>query len=260
MDYAQDLENRICRMRRSFFELLSHVEKAGIQPDLSHELQKITRDFLSASQITEPFNKSESQRGGGHTNYNHSRADPNSPRPVVFTGNYTACTTAPVPIEMPMPVPLPRNFAQWLYFSCIKRAHGLLTDPSADRTEVARVFQHSFRYSDANNMISTLDILLRTNVDYQTAHVYRLGGAGTHYKNRQTDVGVVQNIALGQQSPVENNDGPWFDPRDIEGWIEENGLAIGGAVIHVFVGIPFVRTVQRHDSSAIFRAGYSAEC
>lgn len=109
-------------------------------------------------------------------------------------------------------------------------------------------------------MISTLDILLRTNVDYQTAHVYRLGGAGTHYKNRQTDVGVVQNIALGQQSPVENNDGPWFDPRDIEGWIEENGLAIGGAVIHVFVGIPFVRTVQRHDSSAIFRAGYSAEC
>ncbi|OGM46025.1 hypothetical protein ABOM_005671 [Aspergillus bombycis] len=251
-NYVQVLENRIQHMKQSFFEMLSHVTEAesGLtQPDLTRELQSITRDFLSASQIVEPFN--ESRRDNGHPPYhNNSSGDPNPSGPVCFSNIYTSCTTdlplpAAVPLETPMPIhtlplglpstrygmeiPLPRNFAQRLYFSCIKRAYGLLTNPCADGTEVARVFQYSFHYSDANTMISTFDILLRTNADYRTAYVYGLGGAGTHYKNRPADFGIVQNVLLGPQTPSKSNDETWFDPRDIEGWLEENGLVIGGA-------------------------------
>jgi hypothetical protein len=251
MNHVQDLESRIGRMRKPFFELMSHVTKADIarrQPDLTHQLKSIARDFLSASQIPEPFN--ESQRDGGLAHYNHLWDDLGSSTPVVFSNNHTSCTTelpvpASVPFEMPIPtlglpsgfpftlpgagVPLPRNFAQRLYLNCIKRAHGLLTNPCSDRTEVARVFQYSFRYSDANTMISTLVTLLLSNADYQTAYVYRLGGAGTHYQNRQTELGIVQNVQFKQQTLSEDNSDTWFDPRDIEGWLEEHGLVIGGA-------------------------------
>ncbi|OQE32962.1 hypothetical protein PENFLA_c001G03670 [Penicillium flavigenum] len=251
INYVQDLEGRISRMRQSFFELMSHVTKADIarrQPDLTHQLQSIARDFLSASQVPEPFN--ESQRDDGPTHYNHLWDDPGSSTPVVFSNIDTSCTTelpvpATVPIEMLMPtlglplgfpstlsgteVPVPRNFAQRLYLNCIKRAHGLLINPCADRTEVSRVFQYSFHYSDASTMILTLDTLLQSNADYQTAYVYRLGGAGTHYKNRQTELGIVQNVPFRQLTLSEDNSDTWFDPRDIEGWLEEHGLVIGGA-------------------------------
>ena len=240
MNHVQDLECRISRMRQSFSELMSHVTKAEIarrQPDLTYQLQNIARDFSSASQIPEPFNEPQD--------------DPNSSTPGVFSNIHTSCTTelsvpASAPIEMPVPslglplglpsilseteVPLPRNFAQRLYLNCIKRAHGLLTNPLADKTEVARVFQYSFHYSDANTMISTFDTLLRSNSDYQVAYVYRLGGAVTHYKNRQTELNIVQNVPFRQKTLVsEDNSDTWFDPRDIEGWLEEHGLVIGGA-------------------------------
>lgn len=242
MNYVQVLENRIEHMSRSFFELLSHITQAEItqtQPELSREkVQSITRDFISASQIIEPFN--EPQRDDGHVYHNHLRAGPNA--------NASWSTELPVPATIPTETPIsifepplglpitlfetespaPRNFAERLYFSCIKRAHGLLTNPHADGAEVTRVFQYSFHYSDANTMISTFDILLRTNADYRTAYVYRLGGAGTHYQERQADIGVVDNASVGQEIRRQSNEETWFDPRDIEGWLEENGLVIGG--------------------------------
>ncbi|GLA37006.1 hypothetical protein AnigIFM63309_003504 [Aspergillus niger] len=238
MNYVQVLENRIEQMSRCFFELLSHITKVETpqtQPQLSREkIQSITRDFISASQMIEP----EPQLDDGHVYHNHSRADPNS--------NITWSTNWPVPAtETPMPIlapplglpitlfetkfPVPRNFAERLYFTCIKRAHGLLTDPHADGAEVARVFQYSFHYSDTDTMISTFEILLRTSADYRTAYVYGLGGAGTHYQERQAGLDIVQNVSVGQGMPCESDDTAWFDPRDIEGWLEENGLIIEGA-------------------------------
>ncbi|GKZ55287.1 hypothetical protein AnigIFM49718_011649 [Aspergillus niger] len=243
MNYVQFLENRIEQMSRSFFELLSHITKAGIpqtQPELSREkIQSITRDFISASQMIEPVN--EPQLDDGHVCHNHSRADPNSN--ITWSTNWPVPAT--IPTETPMPIhtpplglpitlletqfPVPRNFAERLYFTCIKRAHGLLTDPHADGAEVARVFQYTFHYSDTDTMISTFEILLRTSADYRTAYVYRLGGAGTHYQERQADLDIVQNDSVGQEMPCESDDTTWFDPRDIEGWLEENGLVIGAA-------------------------------
>ncbi|KAF9889186.1 hypothetical protein FE257_007675 [Aspergillus nanangensis] len=241
MNEVQALESRIEHMRQSFFELISHLTKAEICP---HDLQRITRDFLSASQTVDD---------DGHTHHNkwYSRAGPNPSSPVfppkIDTSYYAIeelppvpatvpidtprTTTLAIPLDLPPPVPLPGNFAQRLYFSCIKRAHGLLTNPGADGTEVARVFQYSFHYSDVNTVISTLDSLLRTNPDYRTAYVYKLGGAGTHYGNRPAGVSFAQDVWLGQETPFKSssNEEAWFDPRDIEGWLEENGLVIGGS-------------------------------
>lgn len=213
-----------------------------------HTIQNITHDFLSASQPTKPF--SESLRDDECIKHTPSGHDSHSSSLGGSSNIYTSCATeSPVPttvsIGMPMPIlvsalespstffrlqtPLPRNFAQRLYSSCIKRAYYLLTSPYADRNQVAHVFQYSFQYSDANTMISTFNTLLQTNGDYQTAYVYRLGGAGTHYPKTQMESGVVQNVPLGEQTPFKNNnEDMWFDPRDIEGWLEENGLVIGG--------------------------------
>ncbi|RDK46075.1 hypothetical protein M752DRAFT_332710 [Aspergillus phoenicis ATCC 13157] len=243
MNYVQVLENRIEQMSRCFFELLSHITKVETpqtQPELSREkIQSITRDFISASQMIEPVN--EPQFDDGHVCHNHSRAEPNAN--TTWSTNWPVPAT--IPTETPMPIlapplglpitlfetkfPVPRNFAERLYFTCIKRAHGLLTDPHADGAEVARVFQYSFHYSDTDTMISTFDILLRTSADYRTAYVYRLGGAGTHYQERQAGLDIVQNVSVGQEMPCDSDDTTWFDPRDIEGWLEENGIIIGGA-------------------------------
>lgn len=258
MNYVQVLENRISHMRQSFFKLISHVEQVEItrrQPGLTHVFQDIVRDFLSAAQITERLD--ESQLGDRHACRSRSGSDPNLSGPVGFPNIYTSCTTelavpVTVPIiEPPMPAfvhpfgpsrtffetkaPRPRNFAQRLYSSCIKRAYGLLTNPSADGTEVARVFRYSFHHSDVNTMVSTFDTLLQTNADYQTAYVYTLGGAGTHYRNRHAGSGIVQYVPLGQGTPSKCDDDTWFDPRDIEGWLEENGLVIGGMQSFIYL-------------------------
>lgn len=235
-------------MTQSFFELISHVEKAGIargQSDLTHELHNITNDFLSASQFVEPFN--EPQRDQGNTCDKHLGSDTSLSSPVISHTIHTSRSTGlPVPatalIETSIitpaqqiaphffaaKAPIPNNFAQRLYSTCIKRAHGLLTNPFADGDEVARVFRFSFHYSDANTMISTFKMLLQTNADYQSAYVYQVGGAGTHYKNRQVDHDIIQTVSIGPETLFNSNDEAWFDPRDIEGWLEENGLVIGG--------------------------------
>lgn len=249
MNHVADLENRISRMRQSFFKLISHVTKAEIiqwQPNLARDIQNITRDFLSDSEATEPCNQAE--RNGEYINHIHSSDDLDSSRPCERPSIDASCATesptpAAAPQQMPVPIhvsasqfpstsfgiqtPLPRNFAQRHYFDCIKRAYYLLTNPYADRTEVARVFQYSFQCSNTNTMISTFAALLRANADYQTACVYGLGGAGTHYKQAPTELGIGQRFSLNEQTPFEN-ESTWFDPRDIEGWLEENGLVIGG--------------------------------
>ncbi|GIJ86485.1 hypothetical protein Asppvi_005374 [Aspergillus pseudoviridinutans] len=256
-NYVADLENRINNMRQSFFDLISAIKKASIiqrHPDLADELNNITRDFLSASQIIKPH--SESQRGGRRVD--HNSRDGSHPSRLGDSSNiYASCATvspvsASVPIGMSMPILashlelfpspsfgtrtlLPRNFSQRLYFSCIKRAYHLLTSPYADRADVTRVFQYSFQYSDTDTMISTFDTLLRTNADYQTAYVYRLGGAGTHYQKVQAGTNIVQNVPLSKQTPFRNDEDTWFDPRDIEGWLEENGLVIGGAQSYMYL-------------------------
>lgn len=249
MNNVADLENRISRMRESFFKLISHITKAEIiqwQPNLAHDIQSITRDFLCDSEATAPCNQTE--RDGEHMNYIQSSDDTHSSRQYELPNIYTSCATesptpAAAPLQTPVPIsastlhfpstsfgiqtPVPRNFAQRLYFDCIKRAYYLLTSQYADMTEVSRVFQYSFQYSNTNAMISTFDALLRTNADYQTACVYRLGGAGTHYKQAQTELGIGQTFSLSEQASLEN-ESTWFDPRDIEGWLEENGIVIGG--------------------------------
>lgn len=248
MNYVQGLENRIMHMTQSFSELISLVEKAGIargQSDLTHKLHNITCDFLSASQDVEPC--SEQQLDDKHTYDTHPRGDHISSSLVGLPDTDTSCPTelpvpATVPVETPVFAPLqqisphlleaevqiPNNFAQRLYFTCIKRAYGLLTSPFADGDEVARVFQYSFRYSDANTMISIFNKLLQTNSHYQSAYVYQVGGAGTHYKNRLVDLSIVRSVSLGPETLSNSDYETWFDPRDIEGWLEENGLVIGG--------------------------------
>ncbi|THC91176.1 hypothetical protein EYZ11_009365 [Aspergillus tanneri] len=262
-NYVADLESQIDRMRQSFLELSSHIRKATVLPgvpDLERQLQNITHNFLPASQDSDA--PSRSPPDDSDRNRDRSRDGPISPR----LDDYTSCaTTSLVPatesIQMSTPIrasavgfplslfgiqaPLPRNFAQRLYSSCIKRAYHLLTSPYAERTEVARVFQYSFQFSDANTMILTFDTLLRTNGDYQTARVYRLGGAGTHYTKTPPEWSIVKYTPLSEQTPFENDDDIWFDSRDIEGWLEENGLAIGGTQSFMYLSeLPSFRLCQ----------------
>lgn len=122
MDYVQVLENRIRQMRQSFFELASHVEKAQIthrQPNRTYELQRIIRDFLSASQNIEPFG--ESQHNDGYAINDYPRSDPTPLNPVVSSNIYTSCqTNLPVPasvgpIETSMPIHA-SPFGNYLFF------------------------------------------------------------------------------------------------------------------------------------------------
>jgi len=157
-----------------------------------------------------------------------------------------------------------RTLARRLHRACMEAAYHLLLDPSRRPQTFERVFKLSLLSRDRVRMAASikriLDRGLDEPLDFWDSPVLHIGGAGTHYPDRQRQrsggypqrdkakfhLGVVgpqmlnllENVVQSRPAAevsveIEGFEGEWFDPYDIEGYLESRGIHIDPTVSFV---------------------------
>ncbi|KAK5688391.1 hypothetical protein LTS10_000369 [Elasticomyces elasticus] len=142
------------------------------------------------------------------------------------------------------------TFARRLHRACLEAAYHVLLDPTRHRETYERVFGLSRGGLNTSTVKTLLARGLQDSLDFDEAPLIHVGGAGTHYPRRDLDgtvhirkssynLGLVgpQTLAL-LETAAKNNlstdmtveiagyEGNWFDPYDVEGYLEERGIRI----------------------------------
>ena len=146
------------------------------------------------------------------------------------------------------------TFARRLHRACAEAAYQLLLDPRRRPAEYERIFRLSLLGRDRAKIIAQLKGVLdrgpHEDLDFWEAPHIHVGGAGTHYPRRDPygnlmpkktsyNVGRVgpQTLATLEQAARKNFsmdmtvdlsgfEGEWFDPYDVQGYLEEKGIFI----------------------------------
>jgi hypothetical protein len=173
-----------------------------------------------------------------------------------------------------------RTLARRLHRACLEAAYHLLLDPSRRPHTFERVFKLSLLSRDRVRMAASLKTILSRGLDepldFWDTPILHIGGAGTHYPDRQREhqcggglplrdkakfhLGVVgpqmlnllENVVQSRPGAevsveIEGFEGEWFDPYDIEGYLESRG-------IHIDPTVSFVEAEIDHtpaDTSAV---------
>ncbi|KAK0832199.1 hypothetical protein LTR73_002486 [Friedmanniomyces endolithicus] len=145
------------------------------------------------------------------------------------------------------------TFARQLHRSCLEAAYHVLIDPARQHIR-KRIFKLSLLGDDPARLKNSLEAVLaggaQASLEILEAPLLHVGGAGTHYPRRDHNgnlqsrkstynLGLVgpQTLAL-LASAAKNNvsadmtveiagyEGVWFDPYDVEGYLEERGIHI----------------------------------
>lgn len=141
-----------------------------------------------------------------------------------------------------------------LHRSGLEAAYSLLLDVGPRRHMFERVFALSMMGNDLNRLKEAIGSAMSRRVDepldmFQAPQIH-IGGAGTHYprrdqngvlqaRNASFDLGLVgtQTLAVLEKAANDNvttdmtvhipgYEGDWFDPYDVEGYLEEKGIHI----------------------------------
>jgi hypothetical protein len=169
--------------------------------------------------------------------------------------------------ELPLPKTYSfqeRTLARRLHRACLEAAYHLLLDPSRRPQTFERVFKLSLLSRDRVRMAASIKQILSRGLDepldFWDAPTLHIGGAGTHYPDRQRqrsgglpqrekakfNLGVVgpqmlnllENVVQSRPAAevsveIEGFEGEWFDPYDIEGYLESRGIHIDPMVSFV---------------------------
>jgi hypothetical protein len=169
--------------------------------------------------------------------------------------------------ELPLPKTYSfqeRTLARRLHRACLEAAYHLLLDPSRRPQTFERVFKLSLLSRDRVRMAASIKQILSRGLDepldFWDVPTLHIGGAGTHYPDRQRQRGgglpqrerakfhlgvvgpqmlnllenVVQSRPAAEVSvEIEGFEGEWFDPYDIEGYLESRGIHIDPMVSFV---------------------------
>ncbi|KAM0707021.1 hypothetical protein Q7P35_006352 [Cladosporium inversicolor] len=145
-----------------------------------------------------------------------------------------------------------------LHRACLEAAYHLLLDPVRKPHTFERVFRLSLLSRDRARMAAALKKVLARGLDdpldFWEAPLLHIGGAGTHYpmsgrpisahKNRsKIHLGIIgpqmlnllddvvqARLATDISVEVEGFEGTWFDPYDVEGYLESKGVVIDPSV------------------------------
>ena len=148
-----------------------------------------------------------------------------------------------------------------LHRACLEAAYHLLLDPVRKPHTYERVFKLSLLSRDRVRMAAALKKVLARGLDdpldFWEAPLLHIGGAGTHYPTRGRPFSANKNRSkfhLGMIGPqmlnlledvvqarpatdisveVEGFEGTWFDPYDVEGYLESKGVTIDPSVSFV---------------------------
>ena len=165
-------------------------------------------------------------------------------------------------------LPLPKTYSfhettlgRRLHRACLEAAYHLLLDPVRKPHTYERVFKLSLLSRDRVRMAAALKKVLARGLDdpldFWEAPLLHIGGAGTHYPTRGRPSSANKHRSkfhLGMIGPqmlnlledvvqarpatdisveVEGFEGTWFDPYDVEGYLESKGVVIDPSVSFV---------------------------
>ncbi|TKA73658.1 hypothetical protein B0A55_06510 [Friedmanniomyces simplex] len=146
------------------------------------------------------------------------------------------------------------SFARRLHRACLETAYHMLLDPERRQKSYERIFRLSLMGNDISRLTTSLKAVLargaQESLYFWEDPLIHVGGAGTHYPRRDLNgilqtrkstynLGLVgpQTLAL-LESAAKNNlstdmtveiagyEGEWFDPYDVEGYLEERGIRV----------------------------------
>jgi hypothetical protein len=153
------------------------------------------------------------------------------------------------------------TLARRLHRACLEAAYHLLLDPVRKPHTYERVFKLSLLSRDRTRMASSLKKILDRGLDdpldFWDAPLLHIGGAGTHYPLRGRPsvaqdprpkfhlgtigpqiLNLLDNVVQARPSAeisveIEGFEGTWFDPYDVEGYLESKGVHIDPTVSFV---------------------------
>lgn len=153
------------------------------------------------------------------------------------------------------------TLARRLHRACLESAYHLLLDPSRRPHTYERVFKLSVLSRDRVRMAASLkrilDRGLEDPLDFWDAPLLHIGGAGTHYPRREEIqtmqprkpvfhlgmigpqmLNLLENVVQARPNvdisvEIAGFEGEWFDPYDIEGYLESKGIHIDPTVSFV---------------------------
>ncbi|KAH0544578.1 hypothetical protein GP486_008506, partial [Trichoglossum hirsutum] len=169
------------------------------------------------------------------------------------------------------------TFARRLHRAAVERGYYLLLSPNSPPSEVSRVFDFCFTFSDRNETLRRLrEILMRSNresLEYSQAPLLHIGGAGLRYPRKNT-LGSLEKKAVASAdltTPVRSVgpmalaitggmkekgvtpemmiellglSGEWFDSNDVEGYLREKGVVIAGDSSFADIEVEFLDTLD----------------
>lgn len=146
------------------------------------------------------------------------------------------------------------TFARRLHRASLECAYYILLDSTRRRAAIEKIFQLPFSYGNTSRMSSMIKSILTRGTDesleFSGAPPIHVGGAGTHFPRKGADgrlqpskspynLGLVglQTLSLLAQAAktqpttdmsceIIGYEGEWFDPQDVEGYLEEKGIRI----------------------------------
>jgi hypothetical protein len=146
------------------------------------------------------------------------------------------------------------SIARRIHRACAEAAYQLILDPRRRPAEYERIFRLTLlgrsREKIAASLKSILDRGPHEDLDFWGAPLIHIGGAGTHYPRRDQygnlvpikpiqNVGIIgpQTLALLENATrdqistdmtvqLAGFEGEWFDPYDVQGYLEEKGIFI----------------------------------
>lgn len=155
-----------------------------------------------------------------------------------------------------------KTLARRLHRACLEAAYHLLLDPVRKPHTYERVFKLSLLSRDRVRMAASLKKILDRGLDdpleFWDAPLLHIGGAGTHYPLRGRPsvaqdqqrpkfhlgtigpqiLNLLDNVVQARPAAeisveIEGFEGTWFDPYDVEGYLESKGIHIDPTVSFV---------------------------
>jgi hypothetical protein len=157
-------------------------------------------------------------------------------------------------------------FAQRLHLAAYKLANQYLKDPAVSDSALLRNFGFLLTRWSRRQLIAYLNCFLKTSGGVEFCKKYsppllNLGGAGLHYPRKHSPISDPNSYWLPSAEDIsmmyanglsiQDLEEPWFDPGDVEGFLEERGIILSNRTM-------LSENLQSHRQDAVAKAWQSS--
>ncbi|GFF71702.1 hypothetical protein IFM62136_08150 [Aspergillus lentulus] len=156
-------------------------------------------------------------------------------------------------------------FAQRLHLAAYKLAHQYLKNPAVPDSALLRNFGFLMHRWSRRQLIAYLNAFLKSSEGFEVSKKFNipllnLGGAGLHYPRKHSPLSdpnlywlpSAEDISMMYANglSIQDLEEPWFDPGDVEGFLEEQGIILSNRNM-------FPENLQSHRQEVVARSWQS---